>query len=72
MGLIEEIVRDLNERAGTTPVLVTHNVFQARRLADRVALLLEGEVIEVAPVQRFFEAPQDERTVAFVGGDMVY
>jgi len=72
VGLIEEIVRNLNEQAGTTLVLVTHNVFQAKRLADRVALLLEGEVIEVADVERFFRAPEDERTVAFVQGDMVY
>ena len=72
VGLIEEIVRNLNRRAGTTLVLVTHNVFQARRLAKRVALLLEGEVIEVADVEQFFEAPEDERTGAFVQGDMVY
>lgn len=72
VGLIEEIVSNLNRQAGTTLVLVTHNVFQARRLADRVALLLEGEVVEVANVERFFEAPEDERTAAFVQGDMVY
>jgi tungstate transport system ATP-binding protein len=72
VGLIEEIVCNLNEKAGTTLVLVTHNIFQARRLAHRVALLLEGEVVEVAPVERFFESPEDERTAAFVQGDMVY
>lgn len=69
--LIEEIVRDLNE-GGTTVVLVTHNIFQARRLARRVALLLEGRLIEVGPTEEFFENPRDPRTLAFVTGDMVY
>ena len=72
VGLIEEIVSRLNRQAATTLVLVTHNIFQARRLAGRVALLLEGEVVEVAGVEKFFEAPADERTAAFVRGDMVY
>lgn len=72
VGLIEEIVRELNREHGTTLVLVTHNVFQARRMADRVALLLEGRVIEVADVETFFNAPCDPRTGAFVRGEMVY
>jgi len=72
VGLIEQIVQQLNRERGTTVVLVTHNVFQARRLAHRVALLLEGRVVEVADADRFFEAPSDARTAAFVRGDMVY
>jgi tungstate transport system ATP-binding protein len=72
VGLIEDIVTDLNRERGTTIVLVTHNVFQAKRLAHRVVLLLEGKVVEVAPVQEFFEAPRDPRTAAFVRGEMVY
>jgi tungstate transport system ATP-binding protein len=72
VGLIEQIVRDLNRENGTTVVLVTHNVFQARRLADRVALLLEGRVVEVAPTEAFFGGPRDPRTAAFVQGDMIY
>jgi tungstate transport system ATP-binding protein len=72
VGLIEDIVRSLNRERGTTLVLVTHNVFQARRLADRVALLLEGRIVEVADVESFFQSPRDPRTSAFVRGDMVY
>jgi tungstate transport system ATP-binding protein len=72
VGLIEDIVRTLNQEQGTTLVLVTHNVFQARRLAQRVALLLESQIIEVADVDTFFESPQNPRTGAFVRGEMVY
>jgi tungstate transport system ATP-binding protein len=72
VGLIEDIITDLNHRQGVTLVMVTHNVFQARRLADRVVFLLEGKLVEVAEVERFFEEPSDPRTHAFVNGEMVY
>jgi tungstate transport system ATP-binding protein len=72
VGLIEEIVTSLNRERGTTLVLVTHNVFQAKRLAHRVALMLDSQIIEVAGVEAFFESPQDPRTAAFVRGEMVY
>lgn len=72
IGLIEDIVMGLNRELGTTLVLVTHNVFQAKRLAHRVALLLEGRVVEVADVEPFFERPADARTASFVRGEMIY
>jgi len=70
--LIEDIIRRVNREQGTTLVLVTHNVFQARRLAHRVAFLLEGRLVEVAPSDKFFNSPSDPRTAAFVKGEMVY
>jgi tungstate transport system ATP-binding protein len=72
VGLIEDIVRTLNRERGTSIVLVTHNVFQAKRLAHRVALLLEGQIVEIAGVDTFFQSPGDPRTAAFVRGEMVY
>lgn len=70
--LIEQALIDDHRQHGTTMVLVTHNIFQARRLAQRVALLLDGQIIEVADVTTFFEAPRDARTRAFLQGDIVY
>ncbi len=72
VGLIEEIVRQHNRERGTTIVLVTHNVFQARRMAHRVGLLLSGRLIEVSDNATFFNSPSDPRTAAFIRGDMVY
>ncbi len=69
---IEDIIKDLNRDQQVTMVVVTHNIFQARRLAQRVAFLMEGKLIEVASNPAFFESPQDARTAAFVAGDMVY
>lgn len=72
VGLIEDIARRINQESGTTLVIVTHNVFQAKRLAHRVGFLLNCEVVEVADTERFFAAPSDARTAAFVRGEMVY
>ncbi len=70
--LIEGLVREQNQQHGTTVVIVTHNVFQARRLATRVGLLLDGELVELAPTEAFFSAPRDPRTLAFTSGEFVY
>jgi tungstate transport system ATP-binding protein len=72
VNLIEQIITHVNRERGTTVVLVTHNVFQARRLAQRVALMLEGRIVEITDTHTFFEIPSDARTAAFVRGDMVY
>ncbi len=69
VGLIEEIIRG---HGSTTAVLVTHNTFQAKRLADRVALLLGGKLVELLPTERFFNDPTDPRTRSFINGEMVY
>jgi tungstate transport system ATP-binding protein len=71
VALIEQLIRDQKAR-GVTVVLATHQVFQARRLADRTVFLLDGQVVEIAPTARLFGAPVDPRTRAFLTGDMVY
>ncbi len=72
VGLIEQIVAQTNRERGTTVVIVTHNVFQAKRLAQRVGLMLGGRLVELAETKRFFDSPVDSRTTAFVRGEMVY
>ncbi len=69
---IEERLQALRADERRTLVLVTHNLHQARRLADRVALMLDGKLVEVAETTTIFEQPSDPRTAEFVRGDMVY
>jgi tungstate transport system ATP-binding protein len=70
--LIEQAIAEAHRQRGTTVVLVTHNLFQARRLAQRVALLLDGQIVEVADTPAFFDSPRDPRAGAFVRGELVY
>ena len=72
VGLIEQILQQTHREQQATLVVVTHNVFQARRLADRAGLLLNGQMIEVSACEEFFERPRDARTRAFVRGEYVY
>ena len=53
-------------REGMTMVVVTHEVRFARQVASRVVLMAEGEVVEMAPPEQFFTAPQHERTRQFL------
>ncbi|MFB3852617.1 MAG: phosphate ABC transporter ATP-binding protein [Vicinamibacterales bacterium] len=69
--LVEGLIHEQKQR-GVTIVLATHQTFQARRLGDRTAFLLEGRIVEARPTHEFFEAPLDARTRAFLSGDMIY
>lgn len=51
---------------GMTMVVVTHEVAFAREVADRVVLMDEGLVVEIAPPQQFFNHPEHERTKRFL------
>jgi tungstate transport system ATP-binding protein len=70
--IIEHLVLQLNRLTGITIVIVTHNVFQARRIAGEVIFLHEGRVVERGTTETVFSAPQDPRTRAFVEGRMIY
>jgi tungstate transport system ATP-binding protein len=70
--IIETILREENQQTGMTMVLVTHNIFQAQRLAQRTALLWNGRLVEIADTPAFFTAPAQAETAAFVQGELVY
>lgn len=72
VGIIETILREENQNLGMTMVLVTHNIFQAQRLAQRTALLWDGRLIEIADTPTFFNVPTQAETAAFVRGELVY
>jgi tungstate transport system ATP-binding protein len=71
VALVESTIKELNPERHTTVVWATHNIFQAKRVADRVAFLLNGKLIELSAKADFFDRPADPRTAAFVRGDMV-
>jgi len=69
---IEEIIMRIRSERGTTIVFATHNMYQVKRIADRVGILLSGELIEVNSKDKIFAEPEDERTKAFLNGEMIY
>jgi phosphate transport system ATP-binding protein len=68
---IEQLIVQLSEHI--TIALVTHNLFQARRISDRTAVFLLGEdgigeLVESGPTADIFETPRDPRTKEYVTG----
>ena len=65
---IEKQLQSLKEKM--TIVVVTHLLRQARRLADHVIFLWLGELVESGPAAQVFGTPRDERTRAYLAGDI--
>jgi len=63
---IEELIDQLKTRV--TIVIVTHNMQQAARVADRTAFMLDGQLVEVGPTKEIFTKPTDARTEEYVTG----
>lgn len=67
---IEALVADA-ARDGTKIVLVTHDIGQARRLADEVVFLHGGRIVERGPAAAFFDAPASDAARAYLAGRLV-
>jgi len=63
---IEELIDELKQRV--TIVIVTHNMQQAARVADRTAFMLDGKLVEVGRTDEIFTNPTDPRTEEYVTG----
>ena len=61
---VESIIVQIHA-SGTKIIMTTHNLGQARRLADEILFIDRGRLIEQAPVERFFKQPAPE-TAAFL------
>lgn len=70
--LIERAILDLQREHARTIVWVTHNLQQAHRLDGTSLLLIDGRLVETAPTQQLFAAPQHTQTQAFLSGDFVW
>jgi tungstate transport system ATP-binding protein len=66
---IETIIRAF-DAAGTKIVMATHNLGQARRLADEIIYLHQGRVLERAAVDAFFAQPATAEAAAFIKGEL--
>jgi tungstate transport system ATP-binding protein len=69
--LIERLIQAAHA-AGTKIVLVTHDLGQAKRLADEVIFLYRGRLLEQSPAGRFLEAPASLQARAFLEGRIVF
>ena len=63
---IEDLMAEL--KAQYSIVIVTHNMQQAARIADRTAFFLKGEIVESGDTLKIFQKPEDKRTEDYITG----
>ncbi len=64
---ILELMRTLQSETGTAVILITHDLGVVAEVADEVVVMYSGRVVERAPVQALFDAPQHPYTVGLLG-----
>jgi polar amino acid transport system ATP-binding protein len=65
VGEVLDVMKDL-ARSGLTMIVVTHEIGFAKEVADRVAFMHDGEIVEIGPPQEVLVNPRHERTRAFL------
>ncbi|MCI6152373.1 MAG: phosphate ABC transporter ATP-binding protein [Fusobacterium perfoetens] len=63
---IENLLKKLSNKY--TIVIVTHNLFQAKRISDYIAFFLDGQLIEMGETDKIFSSPKDKRTEEYIKG----
>lgn len=69
---IETMITTMAKDKKITVVMVTHNIFQAKRIADQVIFINEGKIVEMGPTEELFSSPKEDSTRLFVEGRMIY
>ena len=67
---ILDLLQKLNKQLGLTVVLITHEMDAVKRVANKIAVMEHGQIIERGPLQNVFLQPQQELTRQFVGGSL--
>jgi ABC-type microcin C transport system duplicated ATPase subunit YejF len=57
-----DLLEDLQKQSGAAIVLISHDMGVIARLADRVCVMRNGDIVETAPVAQLFEAPREDYT----------
>ncbi|MFQ5773297.1 MAG: phosphate ABC transporter ATP-binding protein [Kiloniellaceae bacterium] len=68
---VEDLILTVHA-SGTKIVMTTHDLGQARRLADEILFLHRGRLLERTAAQRFFTAPRTAEAAAFIKGDLIW
>ncbi|MFD2053684.1 ABC transporter ATP-binding protein [Mesorhizobium calcicola] len=64
-------IKELQQRLGVTFVYVTHDQSEAMTMSDRVAVMLDGKLLQISPPQEIYADPNDRRVAEFVGSPKI-
>jgi len=72
ISMIEELIKYARDNYELTVMIITHNMFQAKRLSDNTVFMLNGKVVEFNSTENLFTRPQNYETKAFIEGKMIF
>jgi len=68
---IEKLITDVIKKSGMTVVMSTHDMFQGQRLADRMGVLISGEMLQTGIPSEIFNLPRGRDIAEFVGTENI-
>lgn len=69
--IIEDNLKKFVEDKGTV-IIVTHNLFQAQRITDKLGILVNGQLVEFDSSKKLFENPANQQTADFLSGKIIF
>ncbi len=69
---MRQFIRDLHDEYGMTTLLVTHDQIEAMDLADRIAVMFDGRVAQLAAPDEIYQRPVNEQTARFMGHSNIF
>lgn len=69
--IIEDNLKKFVEEKGTV-IIVTHNLFQAQRITNKLGILVDGQLIEFGASKKLFENPTNQKTADFLSGKIIF
>ncbi|WP_027168308.1 ABC transporter ATP-binding protein [Mesorhizobium sp. WSM3224] len=64
-------IKDMHRRLGATFVYVTHDQTEAMTMADRIAIMFDGEILQIATPAQIYDDPFDRRVAEFIGSPKI-
>lgn len=72
VALFEDIIKQVHAETGSTIIIVTHNLYQAKRVSQQSIFINKGRIMEQSPTDRLFTESSLEETKIFISGEMIY
>ncbi|MHA1991375.1 MAG: ABC transporter ATP-binding protein [Candidatus Hodarchaeales archaeon] len=69
---IEKNIDHFRANEKGTVIIVTHNLFQARRITDKILFLMNGQIVEYGKTDDLFSKPERRETADFLTGDTIF
>lgn len=70
--IIEDLIKYGKKNYELSVLMVTHNMFQAKRISDNTIFMLNGNVVEGGKTENMFNSPKEDNTRAFINGKMIF